>query len=105
MEHILDEGREGPETFRFLRRFCGLTISEFADQLGVDQSALERWEAGDKPIPESANLEVRVKAAERVRPEVATNRATILSRLRSSSDQPKVVQITLNHVSSKHRSS
>lgn len=37
-----------------LRAYLGETQAEFAERLGVNQSTICRWEAGDKPLGPAA---------------------------------------------------
>lgn len=39
----------GPKEVRFLRKYLGLSSTEFADKVGVDKATVSRWERVDEP--------------------------------------------------------
>jgi len=41
--------RLGPKEIRFLRKYLGLSSSEFASKIGVDKATVSRWERTDEP--------------------------------------------------------
>ena len=40
-----------PETFRVIREGLGLSQYEMSQRLAVQQRTVQRWEAGDTPVP------------------------------------------------------
>jgi len=57
-----------PDDLRRIRRALGLTQGELADELGVHQVTVARWEVGMRRIPEPvARLVVRILANSRRR--------------------------------------
>jgi putative zinc finger/helix-turn-helix YgiT family protein len=47
------------EELRFLRKYLGLSATEFASILSVDKSTLSRWENGDQPLGSQSDRLVR----------------------------------------------
>ncbi|GAB6842365.1 DNA-binding transcriptional regulator YiaG [Methylorubrum rhodinum] len=52
---------------RSAREALGLSVSLFAERLEVDQSAVRRWESGDRAIPGPVRVLVRLWLRERSR--------------------------------------
>lgn len=50
MEYTFDRFDKTPANFRALRDLVGFKQDEFADIVGVDRSAVRRWDAGKEPI-------------------------------------------------------
>lgn len=55
-----------PEELRFLRTEMGLTQAELAELVKKDHQTVGRWERGETPIDQNAELVVRMVAAERL---------------------------------------
>ncbi len=49
--------RLGSRDIRFLRKYLGLSGTEFARKTGVDKSTVSRWERVDKPTPMGGQAE------------------------------------------------
>lgn len=49
--------RLGPKEIRFLRKYLGLSSSEFASKVGVDKATVSRWERTDEPTPMGGQTE------------------------------------------------
>lgn len=41
--------RLGPKELRFLRKYLGLSSTQFASKVGVDKATVSRWERTDEP--------------------------------------------------------
>lgn len=54
MDNALDRFDRTPANFRVLRDMIGFKQDEFADIVGVDRSAVRRWDSGKEAIPDSA---------------------------------------------------
>ncbi len=46
-----------PKEVRFLRKYLGLSSTEFASKLGVDKATVSRWERVDEPTPMGGQTE------------------------------------------------
>jgi DNA-binding transcriptional regulator YiaG len=57
----------GPESFRFCRKFCAMSMQAVADLLQVDRRTVQRWESEESPVPPWAMLLVGKMAEERSR--------------------------------------
>ncbi|MBW2211996.1 MAG: hypothetical protein JRG67_13315 [Deltaproteobacteria bacterium] len=55
----------GPESFRFCRKFCAMSMQAVADLLQVDRRTVQRWESEESPVPPWAMLLVGKMAEER----------------------------------------
>jgi DNA-binding XRE family transcriptional regulator len=55
----------GPESFRFCRKFCEMSMQAVADLLQVDRRTVQRWESEESPVPPWAMLLVSKMADER----------------------------------------
>lgn len=53
-----------PVELKAAREALGLTVNWLADHLGVQPRAVERWEAGARPVPEYAADAVELLVAE-----------------------------------------
>jgi putative zinc finger/helix-turn-helix YgiT family protein len=55
----LAERREklGPREVRFLRKYLGLSSTDFAGRVGVDKATVSRWERVDAPMAMSPQME------------------------------------------------
>lgn len=51
VEAIAEIGLRGPESFRFVRRFCELSMTALGEHFEVDRRTVQRWESGETPIP------------------------------------------------------
>lgn len=49
--------RLAPREIRFLRKYLGLSSTEFADKVGVRKSTVSRWERVDEPTPMGGQTE------------------------------------------------
>ncbi len=63
-----------PQELRFLRTEMGLTQAEMALRVKKDHQTIGRWERGEKPIDQNAELVIRMVAAERlgIDPKIST---------------------------------
>lgn len=48
--------------FKALRRITGFTQQGASDFLGVSFGSIKSWEGGDRPVSESALMQLRIKA-------------------------------------------
>ncbi len=55
----------GPQSFRFCRSFCEMSMQAVADLLQVDRRTVQRWESEESPVPPWAMLLVSKMAEER----------------------------------------
>ena len=55
----------GPQSFRFCRSFCEMSMQAVADLLQVDRRTVQRWESEESPVPPWAMLLVAKMADER----------------------------------------
>lgn len=55
----------GPQSFRFCRSFCEMSMRAVADLLQVDRRTVQRWESEESPVPPWAMLLVAKMADER----------------------------------------
>ena len=55
----------GPESLRFCRKFCVMSMQAVADLLQVDRRTVQRWESEESPVPPWAMLLVGKMAEER----------------------------------------
>jgi len=55
-----------PDELRFLRTEMGLTQGELAQRVKKDHQTIGRWERGETPIDENAELVIRMIAAEKL---------------------------------------
>jgi len=55
----------GPQSFRFCRKFCAMSMQAVADLLQVDRRTMQRWESEESPVPPWAMLLVAKMADER----------------------------------------
>jgi DNA-binding XRE family transcriptional regulator len=55
----------GPQSLRFCRSFCGMSMQAVADLLQVDRRTVQRWESEESPVPPWAMLLVSKMADER----------------------------------------
>jgi len=55
-----------PKELRFLRTEMGMTQAELAEIVKKDHQTVGRWERGEKPIDQNAELLIRLLAAERL---------------------------------------
>jgi DNA-binding transcriptional regulator YiaG len=55
----------GPQSFRFCRSFCAMSMQAVADLLQVDRRTVQRWESEESPVPPWAMLLVSKMADER----------------------------------------
>ncbi len=55
-----------PQELKFLRTEMGLTQAELAEKVKKDQQTIGRWERGECPIDQNAELVIRVIAAEKL---------------------------------------
>jgi DNA-binding transcriptional regulator YiaG len=55
-----------PDELRFLRTEMGLTQAELAQIVKKDGQTIGRWERGEKPIDENAEVVIRMVAAEKL---------------------------------------
>ena len=91
VRRIVALGASGPETFRFLRSFCALSMVDFAKLIGVDRTTVHRWEAGDVPIPRATTALVMTMAAKKAK--VRTDVTNVLARLGEEGERPEVVEV------------
>ena len=57
----------GPESFRFCRSFCEMSMQTVAELLQVDRRTVQRWESEETPVPPWAMLLVSKMADERAK--------------------------------------
>jgi DNA-binding transcriptional regulator YiaG len=55
----------GPESFRFCRSFCEMSMQAVAELLQVDRRTVQRWESEESPVPPWAMLLASKMADER----------------------------------------
>ncbi|MDH3728213.1 MAG: hypothetical protein OER77_11835 [Myxococcales bacterium] len=55
----------GPESLRFCRSFCEMSMQAVAELLQVDRRTVQRWESEESPVPPWAMLLVSKMADER----------------------------------------
>jgi DNA-binding transcriptional regulator YiaG len=72
----------GPQSFRFCRKFCEMSMQAVADLLQVDRRTVQRWESKETPVPPWAMLLVSKMADER-----SKGRAVMRSWLRELGDE------------------
>lgn len=72
----------GPESFRFCRKFCAMSMQAVADLLQVDRRTVQRWESEESPVPPWAMLLVAKMADER-----SKGRATMRKWLTELADE------------------
>ncbi|MFA9472580.1 MAG: hypothetical protein ACERNK_18595 [Deltaproteobacteria bacterium] len=72
----------GPESFRFCRKFCEMSMQAVADLLQVDRRTVQRWESEESPVPPWAMLLVSKMADER-----SKGRAVMRGWLRELGDE------------------
>lgn len=85
---LADEGTATPETFRFMRRALGLSVSEAAMVFGTTIATLESWESDDGVVDRRAFATLRDLVKEQLGPRQRTrgadSRASIRIDLRQS---------------------
>jgi len=72
----------GPESFRFCRSFCEMSMQAVAELLQVDRRTVQRWESQESPVPPWAMLLVCKMADER-----SKGRAVMLTWLMQLADE------------------
>lgn len=69
-----------PKELRFLRTEMGLTQNELGEIVKKDHQTVGRWERGEVPIDETAEMIVRLLAAERLKLELDVPLAELAKR-------------------------
>jgi putative zinc finger/helix-turn-helix YgiT family protein len=80
--------RTGPntgETFRFMRKALGMSMTELAELLDVTRPALSRWENGHVPVDRGMWTTLAAIVTERVE-----GRSATIDRLHALANPPKV---------------
>jgi DNA-binding transcriptional regulator YiaG len=65
VQSIFGQKLLGPQSFRFCRSFCEMSMQAVADLLQVDRRTVQRWESEESPVPPWAMLLVSKMADER----------------------------------------
>lgn len=80
----------GPKELRFLRTEMGLTQSELAALVRKDGQTVGRWERGEFPIDETAELVIRLAAAESLELDLELSVAEIAKRCVPSAEFKRI---------------
>ena len=65
VQSIFSQKLLGPQSFRFCRSSCEMSMQAVADLLQVDRRTVQRWESEESPVPPWAMLLVAKMADER----------------------------------------
>jgi len=60
---IRKRARLGAAEIRFLRKYLGLSGSDFAERIGVDRATVSKWETGGQPMGTTADRLLRLMVA------------------------------------------
>lgn len=86
-------GHCGPESFRFMRTYMEMSMTELGKLIGVTRKTIQRWEGGERQLPQAAAAVVQQLAKEFVQ-----GSSEMADRLRAMQEAPVTTEVDVDSV-------
>jgi len=80
-----------PKEIRLLRTEIGMTQAQVAEMVGRDSQTVGRWERGETPIDQAAEMVLRIEALKSLQADVDSMTALAKKTVPSSGDRPYLI--------------